>query len=451
MQRHRPRQRRGFAAAVLLLGALVLGTADCSRRAATELEPGSYRATVELPGKQLVPFGLDVAREERGIVLYLVNGPERVRVHETSLDKGRLTALVPGYETKLSAQVSDGKLRGEVELTQAQGRVLRMPLVGEAGVAWRFYPEPRADNADLAGRWAVTFTDAQRRQTAGVLELAQRHHVVTGTTILPADDERYLAGEVHDEELRLSRFDGGAAVLYEARLDAQGRLVGETWSDRGGHRTFVATRNPDASVNGQAVYTQLRNPEAPFSFAFRDLDGQTMSSTDPRLTGKVLLVTLSGSWCPNSHDEARLLVDLDRRYRAQGLAVVGLMFEQHAEFERAVAAVRRFRAATGIEYPTLIAGTSDKESATRALPQLDAVRAYPTTLFIDRSGRVQRIHTGFAGPAAGVRHELLAQEFAQTIESLLAGDATLPQPATAAAPAAPPVATVPQAVFSREN
>jgi hypothetical protein len=43
------------------------------------LQPGIYRATLTVPGGEL-PFGLDVAREEKGLVLYLVNGEERVRV-----------------------------------------------------------------------------------------------------------------------------------------------------------------------------------------------------------------------------------------------------------------------------------------------------------------------------------------------------------------------------------
>jgi hypothetical protein len=133
-----------------------------------------------------------------------------------------------------------------------------------------------------------------------------------------------------------------------------------------------------------------------------------------------VLVTLEGSWCPNSHDHATLMAELDRRYSSRGLAVVSLMFEQHADFERAAAAIRRFRSARGIEYPTLVAGRMETASAAAALPQLDAVRAYPTTLFIDRTGRVRRIHTGFAGPATGVRHELLVQDFEQTIEALLA-------------------------------
>jgi thiol-disulfide isomerase/thioredoxin len=200
----------------------------------------------------------------------------------------------------------------------------------------------------------------------------------------------------------------------------------------------VAIRDPDASIDASALATQLRNPDAGFTFAFKDVDGRTVSSTDPRFAGKVLLVTLAGSWCPNSHDEAVMLVQFDRQYRSRGLEIVSLMFEQHAEFERAVAAVRRFRAAQGIAYPTLVAGVADKTQASAALPQLDAVVAYPTAIFIDRTGRVRKIHTGFAGPATGVQHDLLRAEFTATIEALLAEDAAATPDAADATPASAP-------------
>jgi thiol-disulfide isomerase/thioredoxin len=257
---------------------------------------------------------------------------------------------------------------------------------------------------------------------------------------LPDADQRYLAGEAHDEELRLSRFDGGAAVLYEGKLDAGGRLAGTVWTDRGGPRRFVAQRDPDATIDSVALATRLRNPLEPFRFAFRDLDGSTVSSDDPRFKDKALLVTLAGSWCPNSHDEARLLAALDRKYRDRGLVIVSLMFEQHREFDRAVRAVQHMREAVGIRYTTLIAGEADKARASAALPQLESVVAYPTALFIDRDGLVRSIHTGFAGPATGVHHDVLARDFELQIEQLLerpvTADAAAPTVTASGEPAA---------------
>ena len=428
-------RQRTYRATALALLAAALALSACSKPASRELQAGSYRATLELPGSKTVPFGLDVAQEETGKVLYVTNGDERIRLDEVEVTPGQLQARFPGYETTLSATVKGGELTGDVTLVHAGGKVLKLPFTAQLGATWRFYPDALPDNADFAGRWDVAFTDGAGRRTSGVALFDQSFEDVTGTVLMPTGDQRFLAGEAHDEELRLSRFDGGAVVLYEAKLDASGKLVGETWSDRGGSQRFVATRNPDATIDAAALASRLRNPEAPFTFAFRDLDGTTVSNSDPRFKDKVLLVTLAGSWCPNSHDEARLLVQLDRKYRSRGLEIVSLMFEQHAEFDRAVATVQRFRTANGIAYPTLIAGTADKTQAAAMLPQLDAVLAYPTAIFIDRTGRVREIHTGFAGPATGVQHDLLAHEFATRIEALLQAGAT---PAKATAPTTEP-------------
>ncbi len=437
--------RSSAVALGLLAVAATLSVAACSRKPSHELQAGSYRATVELPGKKLVPFGLDVALEESGPVLYLINGDERVRLTEVTSARGQLTARVPGYETTLTAAVAGDELTGDVSLMHADGKAVTLPFTARLGETWRFYPQALANNADFEGRWNVTFTDAEGRTSTALALLDQNFERVTGTFQMPADDQRFLAGEAHDEELRLSRFDGGAVVLYEGKLNAQGELVGETWSDRGRSQRFVATRDPDASIDASALATQLRNPDAGFTFSFRDVDGRTVSSTDPRLAGKVLLVTLAGSWCPNSHDEAVMLVQFDRQYRSRGLEIVSLMFEQHAEFERAVAAVRRFRDAQGIAYPTLIAGVADKTKASAALPQLDAVVAYPTAIFIDRTGRVRKIHTGFAGPATGVQHDLLLAELTAMIEALLAEDAAATPDAAAAVPVSSPEAEPPAA------
>jgi hypothetical protein len=100
--------------------------------------------------------------------------------------------------------------------------------------------------------------------------------------------------------------------------------------------------------------------------------------------------------------------------------VVELMFEHSGDFELAAKAVAAMRAKFGIEYTTLIAGISDKQDASTTLPQLSGVYAFPTTLFVDRKGRVRRIYTGFSGPATGAHYEELTASFIQTVESLLA-------------------------------
>jgi hypothetical protein len=71
-----PLPRLLAATAALVLALAIVG--GCRPRSRT-LQPGLYRAVVELPGGE-VPFGLDVVREKSSVALYLVNGKDRVRV-----------------------------------------------------------------------------------------------------------------------------------------------------------------------------------------------------------------------------------------------------------------------------------------------------------------------------------------------------------------------------------
>jgi peroxiredoxin len=405
-----------IACGLLAVGALL--NAGCERFD-RDLHPGSYRATLRLPGGEL-PFGFDVAREESGFAGYLINGEERVRVPLTVAQDGTVTGVVPGFETKLSARVAGKHLEGEVTLTRAGGGTQSLPFAASLGQTWRFYEQPLADNADVAGRWEISYSSDAGRGTRGVAEFAQSFEVVTGTVLLATGDQRYLAGEVHGDELRLSRFDGGSAYLYHAAVNERGELIGEYWSGRTGHLRFVARRNPDAELDTTAVATSLREPGARLDFTFPDQDGRPVALSDPRFAGKAVIVVLAGSWCPNCHDEARLLAELYRRYRAQGLEIVSLMFEHHGDFERAAAATRQFRTGLGITYPTLIAGTSDRDEAATRLPQLTGIHAFPTTIFVDRFGQVRKIHAGFAGPATGPHHASLVHEFTDLVETLLA-------------------------------
>ena len=96
------------------------------------------------------------------------------------------------------------------------------------------------------------------------------------------------------------------------------------------------------------------------------------------------------------------------------------MFEYSGDFEQAAAAVRRLKERYDVRYPMLIAGTSDKDEAAKKLPQLNGIFAFPTTLFLDRRGRVRRIHTGFFGPGTGEHYRKLIEDFDATVEQLLA-------------------------------
>jgi hypothetical protein len=64
-------------------------------------------------------------------------------------------------------------------------------------------------------------------------------------------------------------------------------------------------------------------------------------------------------------------------------------------------------------------GSSDKAKASKAFPALDAVRSFPTTLFVARDGSIRAVHQGFSGPATGEEYAKQRDSFEALIEKLL--------------------------------
>jgi hypothetical protein len=112
-----------------------------------------------------------------------------------------------------------------------------------------------------------------------------------------------------------------------------------------------------------------------------------------------------------------------REYRDQGFEIIALMFERHGQFEKASSAVRGYRNDLGIEFTTLIAGLSETDQASEALPSLSGIYGFPTTIFVDRKGAVRDIHVGFSGPATGKHYDEYIAEFRNKVDALLAEDA----------------------------
>lgn len=124
-----------------------------------------------------------------------------------------------------------------------------------------------------------------------------------------------------------------------------------------------------------------------------------------------------GSWCPNRHDEAPFLAQLDRKYRKRGLQVVSLSFEDDEQLKDPTR-LRAFVKEYGIEYSVLIGGTPSELAS--VLPQADHLNTWPATFFVGRDGLVRGAHAGFASKATGSAHDAPRAELTTTVERLLA-------------------------------
>jgi len=404
--------------AALFLAGGVLRTGGGSDEPPLSLGP--WRAWLESPGGEL-PFGLELAQDGDALAAWILNGTERIPVPEARREGPDLVLDITHYDSVLRARIGeDGKrLDGEWRKRVSTDGFCVLPFRAHAGSAARFLPAPapRPGAASLAPRWSVRFAS----ETDPAVLLADVHDTAaTGTFLTTTGDYRYLAGDFDGEQLRLSCFDGAHAFLFRARLGQDGSLAGDFWSRDSWHDTWTAL--PDASAQlpdalsltralADVDWSQLRYP---------DLDGHLRSLDEKEFQGKARILYLFGSWCPNCQDATATLVDLDRRYRPRGLAIVGLAFELTDDAAHNVRQVREYARRHGVTWPLLLAGPADKARASEAFPALDRVRSYPTTLFLTASGEVRAVYTGFSGPATGAAYTELCSRYETLIEELLA-------------------------------
>ncbi len=370
-----------------------------------------YASSLSSPGGDL-RFGLSL--EFDGATLKsaaIVNGPERQSIVEFELTLDELVLRFPHYNSEIKATFSDDRRklagtwtkRAGPKLTEMKFQAVeRSKQPAESSVA----PEK------FMGRWQIKF-DSSIDPAVGIFEFVGPQ--VHGTFLTTTGDYRFLAGDVRNGKLQLSTFDGAHAFLFDASLAKDNTLTGNFWSGTSWHETWTATKDDQAQLPDDFEQVHLVADANWSKVLVCDLDGIQKSLADKNLFGELTIINIFGSWCPNCHDEAPFLVELERQFGSHGLKVIGLAFEASGEFEPDAAQVGRFVKRHSIPYPVFIAGESDKEKASKLLPFVDRIKAFPTSIFVDRSGKVIAIHSGFSGPATGQAHADLKHRFAQII------------------------------------
>ena len=167
-------------------------------------------------------------------------------------------------------------------------------------------------------------------------------------------------------------------------------------------------------------FSKLKEGYSSIDFTFPNPDNVPVSLSDPKYKGKVVIVTILGSWCPNCLDEAAFLAPWYIRNKDRGVEIIGLAFERKNDFEFAKRTLTRLKSRFDIRYELLFAGLAGTESASKALPALTGISAFPSSIFIDKKGNVRKVHSGFSGPATGKYYQEFQAEFNALVDELLA-------------------------------
>ena len=340
------------------------------------------------------------------------NGEERVVSTAGKLEGQALALDFAHYATTLRGTLDGDTLRATYSTRSGPWTLELHPRRAEP--AWaRGAP-------DIGGLWTLP-VDSKKGEQAFRFIVRQQGPKLSAAILRVDGDTGLLTGGWEGGKFRLDHFDGGRAYVLEVVPRPDGKLDLALQSPYG-PQTFTAVRPQAAAAAGIAPsdfarHTRWKDPAQPFRFSAPDLTGRVVTEHDPRFAGKVLVVNVTGSWCPNCQDEAPFLAELYRRYRGLGLEVVALSFEE-AEQLADPARLKAFVKQYGIEYSYLVAG--EPAQVHEKIPGAENLNAWPTTFFVGRDGKVRGSHTGFAAPASGEFHRQLRREFTGLVEKLLA-------------------------------
>jgi peroxiredoxin len=116
-------------------------------------------------------------------------------------------------------------------------------------------------------------------------------------------------------------------------------------------------------------------------FALHALDSRSLRLSD--LRGHPVLLKFWATWCAPCRVEMPWLVELDEKYRTQGLQIIGVSMNDAG----AVKEVGSFAVERGVKYELLLGN-----SATAAA--YGGVRFMPQTFFIDSERKITKVTTG---------------------------------------------------------
>ncbi len=379
---------------------------------------GPWTGDATVHGQQ-VPIRLEITGSGNNLHAALLNGPESSPASSVSFTGNHLLITFNYFAKTIDATVADGHLTGTFGTIKTRYPVsLSLHSADSANAG--------AGAKDISGDWEVEVKSSKGESawqlrvepssdSSNVKAVIQRIDGDTGALYGKWTGDRYLFGH----------FTAAGPALYSVKPQTDGTLLVSNMlrADVNEQQDLVARRPAQAraealpGMTDPTQQTTVKDPSARFAFSFPDLSGKVVSNTDPQFDGKVVIVAIGGSWCPNCHDEAPMLESLYKQFHNQGLEVVNLSFEE-ADQLKDPTRLRAFIEKYGLTYTVLVAG--ETEQLNEKIPQGVNLNCWPTSFFLGRDGRVREVHAGFAGPANPPAHEALVKETTDLVEKLLA-------------------------------
>jgi thiol-disulfide isomerase/thioredoxin len=384
------------------------------------LVEGDWLFEFQLNETNTAPINVIISKNDTAYDVIFSNASEKIKAKSVLIEGEKISIHDPLFNTWF-----EGKI---INATRIEGfwykdnKEYAIPFTAVHGKIDRFKkPANLKDiNIDISGKWEVDFSKNNPEAHYKAIGLFQQvDNYVTGTFMTETGDYRFLEGNLYNNELSLSCFDGAHLFLFKATF-IDNKLKGVFLSGSHWEEPWSASKNESFELKNPNSLTYLRDGYEQLAFSFPNSNKDTISLADERFQDKVVIVNIMGPWCPNCKDETVYLTSLYNKYHDKGLEIIALSFDRSEDFETASKNILKIKTHFGANYDFLIAGKANKISAAAALPMLNHVMSYPTSIFIDRKGKIQQIRTGFYGPGTNSYYKRYVEKTNNFVQKMLA-------------------------------
>jgi len=379
---------------LLFLGALAI----TNTASAAKVKFGYWYTEFQLAKGVILPASFTLEKTNKSLHLTIINGEEQILLNQIKLVGDSLFILFQTFDAELKIKIHNKTYLTGAWFNRAKKDNYNVPFLSVFEGASR-YPISH-EQIKVEGKWEVTFDyKTNPEKSVGLFNYQKNsttsNNALHGTFLTETGDYRYLTGATVGDSLFLSTFDGSHAFLFQAQFKND-TLWGEFFSGKHYKTDWYAVKNESFELTHPDSLTYVVNEE-PISFELMKLDKSLYKYPNETLKNKVVLIQIMGTWCPNCLDESNYLRSVNERYPNQ-LEILAVTFETQKTTDEKIEKVKKYKDALNLNYTFLIGGDACKPCAADLFPQLSEIISFPTLIFIDKTGAIRKIHTGFSGP-----------------------------------------------------
>jgi thiol-disulfide isomerase/thioredoxin len=363
-----------------------------------------------------IPCRIELLNESRWEI---VNGVERIPIDIKWGKDSTFTSSLPLFNTYFEGKKEKGIVAGEwVDPTRTGDYRIPFQIVNN-----KIREFDTKVHVPVHAKYKIVFEDDT---VPAILDMAavREEFVVYGTVLTETGDYRYLQGEpFENNRFYLSAFDG-THLFYLAGQLIDNKIQGIFMSGKHYSAKFTGEVDDNFELRKADELTWMKNPKETLILKL-NADAKTERSFGEKdWKGKVTLVQIMGTWCPNCTDESRFVKSMYEKYHSQGLEVVPVSFERGTDKQVAFTRIHSQAKQMALPYPVYLGSGADspQKAASLVFAQLNHVMSFPTLILIGKDGKVNKVWTGFYGPGTGVHYREHTAEIEDAVLRLLRKD-----------------------------